>query len=76
MKTLRVGVLLEPQYTTFSSYAEAVRQVESLGVDTLWNYDHFLPPYGNHKGNHLGLDAADGHSDDRVAFGQETTAQV
>lgn len=28
MKTLRVGALLEPQYTTFSSYAEAVRQVE------------------------------------------------
>ena len=53
MKTLRVGVLLEPQYTTFSSYAEAVRQVESLGVDTIWDYDHFIPPYGNHKGNHF-----------------------
>src|SRR5512136_116538 len=53
MKTLRVGVLLEPQYTTFSSYAEAVRQVESLGVDTLWDYDHFVPPYGNHKGKHF-----------------------
>jgi probable F420-dependent oxidoreductase len=53
MKTLRVGVLLEPQYTTFSSYAEAVRQVESLGVDTIWDYDHFIPPYGNHRGNHF-----------------------
>ncbi len=53
MKTLRVGVLLEPQYTTFSSYAKAVRRVESLGVDTIWNYDHFIPPYSNHKGNHL-----------------------
>ena len=37
MKTLRVGVLLEPQHTTFSSYAETVRQVESLGVDTIWD---------------------------------------
>ncbi len=53
MKTLRIGVLLEPQYTTFRAYAEAVRQVESLGVDTVWNYDHFIPPYGTHKGNHL-----------------------
>jgi probable F420-dependent oxidoreductase len=53
VKTLRVGVLLEPQYTTFSSYAQALRQVESLGVDTIWNYDHFIPPYGNHKGNHF-----------------------
>jgi alkanesulfonate monooxygenase SsuD/methylene tetrahydromethanopterin reductase-like flavin-dependent oxidoreductase (luciferase family) len=53
MKTLRVGVLLEPQYTMFNSYAEAVRQVESLGVDTVWDYDHFIPPYGNHKGDHF-----------------------
>jgi hypothetical protein len=45
MKTLRVGVLLEPQHTTFSSYAEAVRQVESLATRS--DYDH-LSPYGNH----------------------------
>lgn len=53
MASLRVGVLLEPQYTTYASYARAMRQVESLGVDTIWNWDHFIPPYGNHKGNHL-----------------------
>ncbi len=50
MKTFRVGVLLEPQYTTFRSYAEAVRQVEALGVDTIWNWDHFIPLMATTRG--------------------------
>jgi probable F420-dependent oxidoreductase len=45
MPGLRVGVQLSPQHTTYISYAKAVRQVEELGVDTIWNWDHFLPPY-------------------------------
>jgi len=53
MPNLRVGVQLEPQHTTYASYAGAVREVEALGVDTIWNWDHLLPPYGNHKGRHL-----------------------
>ena len=53
MPDLRVGVQLEPQHTTYASYAKAVREVEALGVDTIWNWDHLLPPYGNHKGRHF-----------------------
>ena len=53
MPNLRVGVQLEPQHTTYASYAKAVREVEALGVDTIWNWDHLLPPYGNHKGRHF-----------------------
>jgi len=53
MPHLRVGVQLEPQHTTYASYAEAVREVEALGVDTIWNWDHLLPPYGNHTGRHF-----------------------
>jgi probable F420-dependent oxidoreductase len=54
MSIVRVGVLLQPQLTTFSSYAQAVRQVEALGVDTIWNWDHFIPPYHKRrKGNHF-----------------------
>jgi probable F420-dependent oxidoreductase len=45
MKTIRVGVQLEPQHTNYAAYAQAVRQVEALGVDTLWNWDHFFPPW-------------------------------
>jgi probable F420-dependent oxidoreductase len=31
-----------------------VQQIEALGVDTIWNWDHFFPPYtANHTGNHF-----------------------
>jgi alkanesulfonate monooxygenase SsuD/methylene tetrahydromethanopterin reductase-like flavin-dependent oxidoreductase (luciferase family) len=53
MPNLRVGVQLEPQHTTYASYARAVREVEAVGVDTIWTWDHLLPPYGNHRGRHF-----------------------
>jgi probable F420-dependent oxidoreductase len=53
MTTLRVGVQLHPQHTTFPSFAEAVRRVEALGVDTIWNWDHFFPLYGDPQGSHF-----------------------
>jgi probable F420-dependent oxidoreductase len=50
---LRVGVQFHPQHTSYSSFADAVRRVEDLGVDTIWNWDHFFPLYGNPQGNHF-----------------------
>ena len=35
MMTLRVGVLLEPQYTTYASYAETVRRVNNWTLANL-----------------------------------------
>ncbi len=46
MPSLRVGVQLHPQHTSYPSFAEAVRRVEALGVDSIWNWDHFFPLYG------------------------------
>ena len=51
-RRIRVGVQMQPQHTTYSSYIEAVRRFESMGVDTLWDWDHFFPLYGNPQGNH------------------------
>jgi probable F420-dependent oxidoreductase len=49
-----VGVLLQPQHSTYAAYAQAVRQVESIGVDTLWDWDHFFPPYAKRRrGKHF-----------------------
>ncbi len=53
MTTLRVGVQLHPQQTTYADYANAVRQAEALGVDSIWNWDHFFPLYGDPQGNHF-----------------------
>lgn len=53
MTAYKVGVQLHPQQTTYAAYAEAVRRVEALGVDSIWNWDHFFPLYGEKNGNHF-----------------------
>jgi len=50
---LRVGVQLHPQHTSYQDYADAVRRVEDMGVDSIWNWDHFFPLYGDPQGNHF-----------------------
>lgn len=45
MTRLQVGVQLAPQHTSYAAYAQAVRDVEALGVDSIWNWDHFFPPW-------------------------------
>lgn len=44
MSKLRIGVQLAPQNTTYAAYAQAVQDVEALGVDSMWDWDHFYPP--------------------------------
>jgi len=46
MSPFRMGVQLHPQHTSYAAYAAAVKRVEALGVDTLWNWDHFFPLHG------------------------------
>jgi probable F420-dependent oxidoreductase len=53
MAHFRIGVQLHPQHTTYAAYADAVRQAEELGVDTIWNWDHFYPLSGDPEGNHF-----------------------
>lgn len=45
MTKLRIGVQLAPQHTTYTDYTKIVQQVETMGVDTIWNWDHFFPPW-------------------------------
>ncbi len=53
MSRIRVGVQLHPQHTTWESFSGAVRQAEAIGCDTIWNWDHFFPLYGDPQGNHF-----------------------
>jgi F420-dependent oxidoreductase-like protein len=46
-RRVRFGVQLQAQRTTWPEYANAVQAVESLGFDTLWNFDHLLPWCGD-----------------------------
>jgi probable F420-dependent oxidoreductase len=42
-RPLRIGVQLAPQHTSYASYRDAVLRAEDLGVDAIFNWDHFLP---------------------------------
>ncbi len=53
MTNIRVGVQLQPQHTSYDSFAQAVKQVESMGVDSIWTWDHFFPLSGDPEGSHF-----------------------
>jgi probable F420-dependent oxidoreductase len=50
---LRVGVQLHPQQTTYQAYRAAALRAEGLGVDSIWDWDHFFPPLGEPNGPHF-----------------------
>ena len=53
MARIRLGVQNAPQHSTYAAYADAVRRVEDAGIDTIWNWDHFYPLYGEKDGPHF-----------------------
>jgi len=53
MARIRIGVQLHPQHTTYASYADAVRRFDQMGVDSIFNWDHFFPLYGEPDGPHF-----------------------
>lgn len=42
----KIGVQLHPQQTSFEALREAYRHADSLGVESIWTWDHFFPLYG------------------------------
>lgn len=52
-RPVRVGVQLHPQQTTYQSFAEIVKTFDEMGVDTIWDWDHFFPLYGPQSGPHF-----------------------
>ncbi|BDZ46349.1 LLM class F420-dependent oxidoreductase [Naasia aerilata] len=50
---VRVGVQIAPQHALYPKIREAVQEVEDLGVDVLFNWDHFFPLHGEPDGLHF-----------------------
>ena len=50
---VRLGVQLQPQHVTYPQIRDAVLRLEDMGVDILFNWDHFFPLYGNPDGLHF-----------------------
>ena len=52
-RPFKVGVTIHPQQCTIQQLRDAWRRADSLGVDSIWIWDHFYPLYGNPNGNHF-----------------------
>ncbi len=44
---------IHPQQCTIQQLRDAWRRADSLGVDSIWIWDHFYALYGNPNGNHF-----------------------
>ncbi|GAA1996578.1 LLM class F420-dependent oxidoreductase [Microbacterium ulmi] len=50
---MRIGVQLAPQHGSFAAYRDAVLRAEDLGVDVVFNWDHFVPLTEPFDGEHF-----------------------
>jgi probable F420-dependent oxidoreductase len=51
--SLRVGVQIQPQHADIDGMRRAWREADELGVDTIFNWDHFFPLSGEADGTHF-----------------------
>lgn len=49
----RIGVQLQPQHADYDQIRRAVAEAEEIGVDIVYNWDHFFPLYGDPDGKHF-----------------------
>src|SRR4030081_1283087 len=51
-RPIRIGLQLQPQHADYATIRRAAAEAEDLGVDILFNWDHFFPLYGEPEGKH------------------------
>ena len=52
-RPLRIGLQLQPEHADYSAIRDAVLRAEDLGVDVIFNWDHFYPLHGDPDGKHF-----------------------
>jgi len=54
MGPVRIAVQIHPQHTDYAGIRTAVLQAEEIGVDVVYNWDHFYPLYGGEPDPNVG----------------------
>jgi probable F420-dependent oxidoreductase len=52
-RPVRIALQLQPQHMDYSVIRRTATEAEDLGVDILFNWDHFYPLYGEPEGKHF-----------------------
>lgn len=52
-RPIRIGIQLQPQHADYAQLRDALRRAEDLGVDIVFNWDHFFPLNGDPDGKHF-----------------------
>jgi probable F420-dependent oxidoreductase len=51
-RPVRIALQLQPQHADYAAIRDTVRRAEDMGVDVIFNWDHFYPLYGEPDGKH------------------------
>lgn len=73
---IRIGVQVQPQHAPYGKIRAAVTEIEQLGVDIVFNWDHFYPLSGEPEGLHYecwSMLAAWAEQTSRIEFGALVT---
>jgi probable F420-dependent oxidoreductase len=52
-RPIRIGAQLQPQHATYAQLRQACADMEEIGVDVVFTWDHFYPLYGPPDGEHF-----------------------
>ncbi len=52
-RPMRIGLQLQPQHGEYADIRRTASRAEELGVDVLFNWDHFFPLSGDSSGKHF-----------------------
>src|SRR5690554_3854040 len=52
-RPIRIGVQVAPQHASYATLRDTAAELEQLGVDVIFNWDHFFPLSGDPDGRHF-----------------------